>query len=442
VTEQQLRRHCELALDEERLFERARTLVGTYGPTYAEQQSVQALEAILQQEGLPYRRQRVGAYPGRWNLIVEVGPQPPAIQWVGHLDTVPFIDEVAQRARVEGNRLIGLGSCDMKASCVAALEGLQVFLAAERRLTVGVRLAFVVGEEDYGDGAATLTEEEQPPLTVVGEPTGLYVCLDHCGYLECLLRSTGSSAHAAFPQIGTSAVLAMFNWIDSLLQAGTPANRRSGSGPTVEREIDRPEEEGPEQPWSHAQDSGAYDTENMAEASAFSPPRPEEDERDEALQPTINVREIRGGTRNFVVPDVCEVELDMHVGAGVDQSAVERFVERSAAAAKQVTPEAEFSHDVLFWSPGYSVPDDARQLDTLRSAFECAELPWRTAAFPSHSDAPRFQQAGSTTVVCGPGDLSVAHTAEEYIALDQLTKATRLYAALFCSALSHNEPAS
>ena len=42
--------------------------------------------------------------------------------WVGHVDTVPLIDEEDQRMHVEGDILHGLGSADMKSGCAAIVE--------------------------------------------------------------------------------------------------------------------------------------------------------------------------------------------------------------------------------------------------------------------------------------------------------------------------------
>jgi acetylornithine deacetylase/succinyl-diaminopimelate desuccinylase-like protein len=56
--------------------------------------------------------------------------------------------------------------------------------------------------------------------------------------------------------------------------------------------------------------------------------------------------------------------------------------------------------------------------------------------FRGSSDARFFADAGSEVVVCGPGDITVAHTAREYIDLDELQRGAVAYASAFARLLA------
>ena len=44
------------------------------------------------------------------------------------------------------------------------------------------------------------------------------------------------------------------------------------------------------------------------------------------------------------------------------------------------------------------------------------------------TDGSKLARAGIETVVCGPGDVAQAHTKDEYVEVEQLERAVRLYA--------------
>jgi acetylornithine deacetylase/succinyl-diaminopimelate desuccinylase-like protein len=46
------------------------------------------------------------------------------------------------------------------------------------------------------------------------------------------------------------------------------------------------------------------------------------------------------------------------------------------------------------------------------------------------TDAALLNEAGIPTVLFGPGDISLAHAAEEYIALDEIDRASEVFASL------------
>lgn len=354
-------------------------LVDVYSPTYAEEPATAVLEAALCAAGLRPQRQAVANPLGnapRHNLLVRLGPEPLGLLLVGHVDTIPAGPGPMQfaPAQVQGEHLIGLGAADMKSGCAAMVEALAALVASGVPLRRGVGLALVVGEEEYGDGTAALPAGLLAPLTLIGEPTSLSPCTEHYGYLECELHSRGSRAHAAVPGNGTNAIHAMLSWLLGALD-------NLGNDP-------------------------------LADGISMNP------------------RLIQGGSPLFVVADACEATLDVHWRPGIDVAAIRTSIEAARQTAAAGHPGCQLELKELFAASGFSNHADAPPLRVLQDAFDATELPWLPGVFRSHSDADMFQQRGSVTVVCGPGALEAAHAPGESVALREVQRAARLYAAL------------
>jgi len=369
-------------LDSGRLRALLLDAVRVYSPSYAEASATQVFADRLEQAGLAVERLPVPSSLGhgpRCNLLVRIGPQPPSMLWVGHVDTIEAVHGFAA-PRVEGDLLRGLGAADMKSGCAAMVEALIAVHRSGLALAKGLCLGLVVGEEEYGDGALALIETVRAPLVIVGEPTDLLPCTSHNGYMECQLTAQGSRAHAAVPEFGANAIHAMLTWV-------------------------------------------------LAIFDAFLAPGL-------AGQVVANPREIQGGSTLFVVPAACQAMLDVHWGPGADPLAVAGALERARLAALADHPLCGLASAVTFSSMGYLNPPEAPILAPFWRALAAAGLPDQPSVFRSHSDAAVFQAAGSVAVVCGPGRLEMAHSPEEQVSLDQVDQAARLYAALAWEALT------
>ena len=367
-------------IDDERLSELLVDSVDQYSPSYAEEPAMDIFADALSKAGIPFQRQPVIERQdpsSRGNLVITLGPQPVELLWVGHVDTVPFSDE-DQDTRIEGDTLYGLGTADMKGACASAVEAVIAIFESDVEITRGLCVALVVGEEEYGDGAQTLRDYIESPVTVIGEPTGLAPCFDHYGYYECRLSSRGTQAHAALPELGTSAIHDMLAWMMEILEVA--------GGPDTPRGI------------------------------------------------VVNPREINGGAGVFVVADSCEALLDVHVPPTTTRTDVEELLAHARRRAQEKNRGTDLQYEELFWAPGFSIDPDAPQFEPIRAAFAAQGLAWTPGVFRSHSDASIFNTDSSVAMVCGPGRLEVAHTRHEHVELAQVRDAARLYAAMFHAA--------
>ena len=146
----------------------------------------------------------------------------------------------------------------------------------------------------------------------------------------------------------------------------------------------------------------------------------------------------RAGTALNIIPD--HAELTYEYRALPDRDGPE-LAERIQAHAREVllprlratAPEA----DVVVTSPGILpalFPEDAGPAEALARRVLGVDHPAQTAPFGT--DAARFQAVGMSAVVCGPGDIAIAHRPNEYIERSQLAAGRRFITDLVAT-LSH-----
>jgi succinyl-diaminopimelate desuccinylase len=175
------------------------------------------VEGWLEARGIEAERDEVRGLPV---VKAEVGPaDAPTVVLHGHLDVVPGFKEQFQ-PRVEGDRLYGRGSYDMKGAIAAML---LVTAAMREQDQVRVRLGIVGDEESEEDnerGSDHLVDSGfTGDFAITGEPTDLHIGIEAKGVLALRLEVGGTAAHGATPWLGDNAVLNaidVFRSIESL----------------------------------------------------------------------------------------------------------------------------------------------------------------------------------------------------------------------------------
>src|SRR5262245_2462796 len=157
--------------------------------------------------GLPVLKAEVGASEG------------PTVVLHGHLDVVPGREGQFDPS-VDGDRLYGRGTYDMK----GALAAMLVTTAAMRdQDEVRVRLG-IVGDEESEEEAERGSDRLVDAgfvgdFAITGEPTDLQIGVEAKGVLALRIEVTGVAAHGATPWLGDNAALRaveVFRSIESL----------------------------------------------------------------------------------------------------------------------------------------------------------------------------------------------------------------------------------
>src|SRR3954452_17866576 len=175
------------------------------GPEVLETRLGAYLEDWFGRHEIPVSRQPV--LPGRDNLLArfESTGSRRTILFDGHQDTVPTdgmtIDPFAPR--IDGGRLYGRGSCDIKGGMAAMLVAVARLCRERSPGAASVVLACTVDEEFTHTGSSHLAASAHgADLAVVAEPTLLDLVHCHKGALRWKIRAGGIACHSSTPHLG------------------------------------------------------------------------------------------------------------------------------------------------------------------------------------------------------------------------------------------------
>jgi acetylornithine deacetylase len=138
----------------------------------------------------------------------------PALVFSGHTDVVPpgdisLWDGDPFVPRLADGALYGRGACDMKGGVAAILGAVRALVSsgAAARLAGELIVAFVPGEEDGGQGTlAAIRAGATGDLAIITEPSNLDIVVAHAGAITFRLTVPGRAAHASQRREGVSAL--------------------------------------------------------------------------------------------------------------------------------------------------------------------------------------------------------------------------------------------
>ena len=176
-----------------------------------------ALDFVIAAAGSGFTVERFSSN-GKPSALLYLGAERPEFRVMlnAHLDVVPGAP--AQfTARREAGRLYGRGAQDMK---VAALVLADVFAELAPVLPYPLGLQLVTDEEvgGYHGTAHQLADGVTAGFVVIGEQSGLRVVTESKGLLQARLLASGTAAHAAYPWLGSNALLTLTEAIGRILR--------------------------------------------------------------------------------------------------------------------------------------------------------------------------------------------------------------------------------
>ncbi len=165
-------------------------------------------------EGRGFIVTRIEETPGRPNLVgvLKGSGGGRSLMLNGHVDTVTVAGYQGDPfdPRIDGNRLYGRGSYDMKAGVAAMLVAAD---RAARRGHVGGRLAgdiivaCVADEEHSSIGTEQVLKHFRADAAIVTEPSNLEITIAHKGFVWFDIVVEGRSAHGSRPDLGIDAIV-------------------------------------------------------------------------------------------------------------------------------------------------------------------------------------------------------------------------------------------
>jgi acetylornithine deacetylase len=319
----------------------------------------------------------------------------------GHVDTVEPGEgsnwsHPPLEATMEGGRVYGRGTADMKGGLCCAIFAVKALIDAGVKLRGDLVVESVIGEEDGGVGAlATVLKDHRGDGAVVMEPTELKVAPAHSGALAFTVHVQGRSAHACVREEGVSAIEKFIHLFKGLRDLEGERNR--------------------------GVDDLLY--------ARYRIPYP------------INIGTVNGGNWPGSVPEnlVFQGRIGVLVGERVEDA--RRSVEETITKVSRVDPWLRDHPPRVEWS-GYQfdparIPAGHPLVEAVSHAYMDATGRETTVEGMTYASDMRHlvNTGGTPTVLFGPGDVRNAHAPDEYVEVKELVAAARtlaLTALRFC----------
>ncbi len=297
----------------------------------------------------------------------------------GHLDTVGVEGMTEPFApRIEGDRLYGRGSYDMKAGVAAALIACRD--AARLGLAGDVVVAAVADEEYASIGIQEVLRFVKADAAVVTEPTELELVVAHKGFVWVELEVTGRAAHGSRPHLGIDAIvktgplLVAIAELDGLL--GASAHPLLGRG-------------------------------------------------------SIHASLIDGGTELSSYPSRCTLKLERRTLPGETTADVEAEIDRLLEKCRSTDPDLVVERRTLLSREPFEVDENAEIVSIVGNALGALEV----GGASYWADSGFIAAAGIPTVLLGPSGEG-AHAVEEWVSLTDTAAVARALletAEVFCA---------
>ncbi|MEZ5772627.1 MAG: acetylornithine deacetylase/succinyl-diaminopimelate desuccinylase family protein [Defluviimonas denitrificans] len=356
------------------------------------------------------------AHP-RWNMVArkEGARHGDCVHFNSHHDVVevghgwtrdPF------GAEVEGDRIYGRGSCDMKGGLAASIIAAEAFIAACPDFRGAIEISATADEETGGYGGVAYLAEQgrfdpaRVQHVIIPEPLHKdRICLGHRGVWWAEIETKGRIAHGSMPFLGDSAIRHMGAVLEEMERTLFPL---------------------------------------LATKRTAMPVIPEG-----AKQSTLNINSIHGGEKEQeedytglpapCVPDRCRIVIDRRYLIEEDLAEVKREV--TALLEKIRAERLNFQYDIrdLFEVRPTMTEKDAPVVRTTAAAIE--KVLGRHAGYvvsPGTYDQKHIDRIGrlKNCIAYGPGVLDLAHQPDEWVGITDMEDSAKVMALVLAELLA------
>ena len=359
----------------------------------------------------------------------------------GHMDVVPPgddsdwtnppLDAIIKRKKY----IYGRGTSDMKGGLVAMTIALKILKSFENELSGNLIVNAVADEETGGIFGTKWCLDNplnsiKPDFTIVGEPSGLNplpkaILLGEKGHLYVKLITNGISCHASMPSLGKNA-------IDMMSEIVVNLHKLKNYIPQAK----------PPVPIEKLKDLTA---EVFASREIFERILNEQPSLSSVLQSLVNfsysVTMIKAGIKENVVPDRCEAIIDVRLLPGQEVNSIINGLKQLIKKETSYNVKdqlGEESNEIFVYIEPLDASEGSywkewEESDILKTLYNIIEKAYNKKPFylllPASADAHYIRNSGicPQTVLFGPGRGEKAHSANEYIEIEDFINSIKVY---------------
>ena len=316
----------------------------------------------------------------------------PHIHFNGHYDVVPATGNWASnpyKPCIKDSKLFGRGAADMKGGIAAMLIAAKVIVSQNIPFRGIISFSFVQDEENDGEtGSKYLINKKdlKADYCIVGEPSGAdSFYLGHYGSLWLEVNTYGKAAHGSAPDEGINAFEKMVDFVNEI-RAGSEFCLQYEKKPINEKK-------------------------NINHKGA-----------------TTLGGEVSTGAGINIVPDMCRMTIDRRLAPGEDTDMVLKNFSIIMETLSRKDPYFKGKLKVLSGFNACTVAEDSHFAQVVIGAIKSvAGYQPEISIMKASCDMRYFHWKGIPTLIYGPGKISQAHQTDEYIDLESLLMAAKVY---------------
>jgi acetylornithine deacetylase len=334
---------------------------------------------FFQHRGIDVWEQEV--FPNRPNVIARLPGRDPTRRVIleAHTDTVSIQGMTIPpfEPRIENGKMFGRGACDTKAGLAAMMCAVASLHEEGFIPPCEIMLAAAADEEFSYRGVVKLCEGLSGHAALVAEPTGMRAVIASKGVLRWRIVVRGKAAHSGKPHLGTNAI----NHMARVVLALEEDHQRLAAG-------------------VHPMLGPA----------------------------TCNVGVIHGGVQVNFVPDACTIEIDRRLLPGEKTGTVLAHYQEMLDGLKSKHPTLNaIMEEPMITDEALETAADCPPAKLASSLLAEMGRDGELCGVPFSSDASKLSRQGIPSLIIGPGSIDQAHSAVEFVELEQVEKAFVFY---------------
>lgn len=358
----------------------------------AEEPAARWVEARFQEIGLetsfeivePERPNVIGIWRG-----AEGGK---TLMFEGHIDVVTEGD-VRQwtyppfEATIVDRKMYGRGTNDMKGGLVAAICATKAIVESGIKLGGDILVGAMCDEEGLMLGVKHFVERgwaDDIDAAIICEPEENHLCICQKGVMWVRVTATGQMAHGAMPLTGVNSTYPMAELLMAMQELEAAQIAEYGR----HEFLGRP-----------------------------------------SITPTILRSPVRGEPQNNVMPAQTELVLDIRLTSGQSAEKIETEINAACETIRAKGERVTFRVEVLEARAPTTTDREEPVVKVLDQAYR--DLTGKEPIYdgvPGSTDGTILNSRADVPIVtCGPGNIHTPHRVDEWLSLDELIEATKLY---------------